>query len=165
MRHWVTYFHLLMSGVPKMLYFLFPKNEKKTIFLKHLYSVYNLKKCVPNEWSIRGFIKFLLLIMTFIHNCFIVWSSCTYTNYMFGRQSAGWYTASWQSGQTSIRYCKTSIRYFKISIRYCKKKVSTGCSLNIVFFLKVLWFLNSASSAEMLVFYLPGVCTHTDFKG
>ena len=26
-------------------------------------------------------------------------------------------------------------------------------------------FLNSASSAEALVFYLPGVCTHTDTEG
>ena len=26
-------------------------------------------------------------------------------------------------------------------------------------------FLNSASSAAALVFYLPGVCTHTDTKG
>ena len=26
-------------------------------------------------------------------------------------------------------------------------------------------FLNSASSALALVFYLPGVCTHTDTKG
>ena len=35
----------------------------------------------------------------------------------------------------------------------------TGCSLNIVI------FLNSASSAAALVFYLPGVCTHTDTEG
>ena len=126
MRHWVT-FPFINEGCSKNVVFFVSKKWKKTIFLKHLYSVYNLKKCVPNEWSIRGFIKFLLLMLTFIHNCFIVWSSCTYTNYVFGRQSAGWYTASWQSGQTSIRYCKTSIRYFKISIRYCKKKVSTGC--------------------------------------
>ena len=41
----------------------------------------------------------------------------------------------------------------------------TGCSLNIVFFpLKVI-FLNSASSVAALVFYLPGVCTHTGTKG
>ena len=26
-------------------------------------------------------------------------------------------------------------------------------------------FLNSASSAAALVFYLPGVCTHTDTEG
>ena len=26
-------------------------------------------------------------------------------------------------------------------------------------------FLNSASSATVLVFYLPGVCTHTDTEG
>ena len=39
----------------------------------------------------------------------------------------------------------------------------TGCSLNIVFFPKnVVIFLNSASSAVALVFYLAGVCTHTD---
>ena len=42
----------------------------------------------------------------------------------------------------------------------------TGCSLNIVFFpLNVAIFLNSASSAAALVFYLPGVCTHTDTEG
>ena len=40
----------------------------------------------------------------------------------------------------------------------------TGCSLIIVFFLVVI-FLNSASSAAALVFYLPGVCTHTDTEG
>ena len=35
---------------------------------------------------------------------------------------------------------------------------STGCSLKIVFFPKnVVIFLNSASSAAALVFYLPGV--------
>ena len=43
---------------------------------------------------------------------------------------------------------------------------TTGCSLNIVFFLKnLVIFLNSASSAAALVFYLPSVCTHTDIKG
>ena len=47
-----------------------------------------------------------------------------------------------------------------ITKRLAKKH--TGCSLNIVFF-----FLNSASSAAALVFYLPGicVCTHTDTEG
>ena len=34
----------------------------------------------------------------------------------------------------------------------------TGCSLNIVF---LVIFLNSASSAAALVFYLPGMCVHT----
>ena len=43
---------------------------------------------------------------------------------------------------------------------------STGCSLNIVFFPKnFVIFLNSASSAAALVFYLPGVCTHSDTEG
>ena len=42
----------------------------------------------------------------------------------------------------------------------------TGCSLNIVFFSSnFVIFLNSASSAAALVFYLPGVCTHTDTEG
>ena len=42
---------------------------------------------------------------------------------------------------------------------------NTGCSLDIVFFFKILYFfLNSASSASVLVFYLPGVCTHTNNK-
>ena len=41
--------------------------------------------------------------------------------------------------------------------------VSTGCSLDIAFFPQnVVIFLNYASSAAALVFYLPGVCTHTD---
>ena len=40
---------------------------------------------------------------------------------------------------------------------------NTGFSLNIVFFSSnVVIFLNSASSAAAMVFYLPGVCTHTD---
>ena len=44
--------------------------------------------------------------------------------------------------------------------------IHTGCSLNIVFFpSNVVIFLNSASSAAALVFYLPGVCTHTDTEG
>ena len=42
----------------------------------------------------------------------------------------------------------------------------TGCSLNIVFFIyNLVIFLNSASSAAALVFYLPGVCTYTGTKG
>ena len=44
--------------------------------------------------------------------------------------------------------------------------VEAMCSLNIVFFpLNVVIFLNSASSAAALVFYLPVVCTHTDTEG
>ena len=43
-------------------------------------------------------------------------------------------------------------------------KVGTGCSLNIAFFPYFVIFLNSASSAAALVFYLPGVCTHTDIE-
>ena len=43
---------------------------------------------------------------------------------------------------------------------------STGCSLNIVFF---RWnfgiFLSSVSSAAVLVFHLPGVCTYTGSEG
>ena len=38
---------------------------------------------------------------------------------------------------------------YRVFIKYC------------VFSLKVI-FLNSASSAAALVFYLPGVCAHTD---
>ena len=46
------------------------------------------------------------------------------------------------------------------------KKTHTGCSLKIVFFpLNFVIFLNSASSAAALVFYLPGVCTHTATEG
>ena len=40
---------------------------------------------------------------------------------------------------------------------------TTGCSLNIVFFLKMI-FLNSASSAAALVFDLP-LCTDIDTEG
>ena len=44
-----------------------------------------------------------------------------------------------------------------------KLEKDTECSLNIVFFPEnFVIFLNSASSAAALVFYLPGVCTHTD---
>ena len=32
-------------------------------------------------------------------------------------------------------------------------------------FINFVIFLNSASSPAALVFYLPGVCTHTDTKG
>ena len=47
---------------------------------------------------------------------------------------------------------------------YCV--TDTGCSLNIVFFpYRFVIFLNSASSAPALMFYLPGVCTHTDTEG
>ena len=45
-------------------------------------------------------------------------------------------------------------------------RATTGCSLNVVFFPQnFVIFLNSAKSAAALVFYLPGVCTHTDTKG
>ena len=44
------------------------------------------------------------------------------------------------------------IRY-RVFIRYC------------VFTKNFVIFLNSASTAAALVFYLPGVCTHTDTEG
>ena len=44
-------------------------------------------------------------------------------------------------------------------------RVYTGCLLNIVFPKKIVIFLNSASSVAALVFYLPGVCTHTETEG
>ena len=48
---------------------------------------------------------------------------------------------------------------------FSETSFTTGCSLNIVFFPKnVVIFLNSASSAAALVFYLRGVCTHTDIE-
>ena len=45
-------------------------------------------------------------------------------------------------------------------------RYGTGCSVNIVFFPQnIVIFLNSASSsAAELVFYLPGVSTHTDTR-
>ena len=47
-----------------------------------------------------------------------------------------------------------------------KVGLGTGCLLNIVFFpSNFVIFLNSASSAAALVFYLPCVCTHTDTEG
>ena len=51
--------------------------------------------------------------------------------------------------QISVYY---TINY-RVFINYC------------VFPLNFVIFLNSASSAAALVFYLPGVCTHTDTKG
>ena len=42
---------------------------------------------------------------------------------------------------------------YRVFIKYC------------VFSLKFCDFLNSASSAAALVFYLPVVCTHTDNEG
>ena len=44
-----------------------------------------------------------------------------------------------------------TIRY-RVFLRYC------------VFFLNFVIFLNSASSAAALVFYLPGLCTHSDIE-
>ena len=43
----------------------------------------------------------------------------------------------------------------------------TGCSLNIVGFFPENFaiILNYAISAAALVFYLPGLCTHTDTEG
>ena len=51
--------------------------------------------------------------------------------------------------------CLTShtIFIYRVFIKYC------------VFSLKFLIFLNSASSAASLVFYLPSVCKHTDTEG
>ena len=47
-----------------------------------------------------------------------------------------------------------------------KTITGTGCSLNIVSFpYNFVIFLNSASSAVALVFYLPCVCTHNDTNG
>ena len=45
------------------------------------------------------------------------------------------------------------LSFYKVFIKYC------------VFSLKCCDFLNSASSAAALVFYLPGVCTHIDTEG
>ena len=42
---------------------------------------------------------------------------------------------------------------YRVFIKYC------------VFPSNFVIFLNSASSAAALVFYLPGVCTHTDTEG
>ena len=51
---------------------------------------------------------------------------------------------------------------FKVAIKE-EEKGDTGCSLIIVFFPEnFVIFLNSANSAAKLVFYLPGVCTHTE---
>ena len=47
-----------------------------------------------------------------------------------------------------------------------KYYIHTGCSLNILVFPQnFVIFLNSACSAAALVFFLPGVCTHTDIEG
>ena len=53
-----------------------------------------------------------------------------------------------------------------IAITFLMIRAYTGCSLNIVFFPQnVVIFLNSTSPAAALVFYLPGMCTHTDTEG
>ena len=44
-------------------------------------------------------------------------------------------------------------------VHYRCTRSYTGCSVIIVF------FFPSVSSAVVLVFYLPGVCTHTDTEG
>ena len=43
--------------------------------------------------------------------------------------------------------------WYRVFIKYC------------VFPKNVVIYLNSASSAAALVFYMPGVCTHTDTEG
>ena len=48
---------------------------------------------------------------------------------------------------------QTTCSIYRVFIKYC------------VFPCNVVDFLNSASSAAALVFYLPGVCTHTDTEG
>ena len=54
-----------------------------------------------------------------------------------------------------------------VTWKVAEKKLSdTVCSLIIVFFPYIFGiFLNSASSAAALVFYLPCECTHTDTEG
>ena len=69
-----------------------------------------------------------------------------------------------------FRFCTldnwTEKRYWNDDLFEFLECLSTGCSLKIVFFpLNFVIFLNSASSAAALVFYLPGVCTHTDTEG
>ena len=66
--------------------------------------------------------------------------------------------------ENTNRVCRVySTRVFLIEL---KKEFTTGCSLNIVFFPQnFVIFLIYASSAAALVFYLPGVCTHTDTEG
>ena len=54
---------------------------------------------------------------------------------------------------------------FRKGSTFNHSNICTGCSLNIVFFpLNFVIFLNTASSAAALVFYLPGVCTDTKGK-
>ena len=54
----------------------------------------------------------------------------------------------------SIMFCNIfSHEYYRVFIKYC------------VFSLNFVIFLNIASSAAALLFYLPGGCTHTDTEG
>ena len=66
----------------------------------------------------------------------------------------------WFAFQSSLYKFLSTYKYISLNIirSFFYSRQSTGCSLNIVF------FLNSASSAAALVFYLPGVCTHTDIE-
>ena len=56
---------------------------------------------------------------------------------------------------TQVRMANQMIltRKYRVFIKYC------------FFPYNVVIFLNSVSSAAALVFYLPGVCTHTDTEG
>ena len=53
----------------------------------------------------------------------------------------------------------------RISILCHSSKMNGWIFTYRVFIKYCVFFLNSASSAAALVFYLPGVCTHTDTKG
>ena len=64
----------------------------------------------------------------------------------------------------SFNMCYLLIGYWYTSSDTAQVHPSTGCSINIVFFPQnFVIYLNSASSAAALVFYLPG--THTDTEG
>ena len=64
--------------------------------------------------------------------------------------------------------CENSEFIIIKTIKYEKKEKEVGRLANQTTwcdFLNFVIFLNSASSATALVFYLPGVCTHTDTEG
>ena len=111
---------------------------------------------------------FLRIILSKI-NCVVVLCYFTITNVIsFHNTIQFYYCISY------VSICILRIQWNYINIFFCGPfpssvfvyMICTGCSFNIVFFpWNVVIFLNSASYAAALVFYLPGVCTHTDTEG
>ena len=97
-----------------------------------------------NRWMDKAW--FFFLETTIRPSALHTWS------YIYGWPCKNW-PKIWRHGRVrdGVSYLKLVI--YRVFIKYC------------VFPLKFWIFLNSASSAAALVFYLPCVCTHTDTEG